>query len=140
MVTVYIYKGCLWKLFVKEEFENNKGAIRIYKSEDKQYNDQKKKDKRTNNDLQNITQKTKHRVHLIIKKNVRGQLSDLRKPYICWQNLYIHQFGERVFRLLVARFSRLPIFYCPLVFSNVHYIYLSVCERVPFSSLFTVGL
>ena len=31
------------------------------KSKDIQYNDQKKKDKRTNNDLQNITQKTKDR-------------------------------------------------------------------------------
>ena len=31
------------------------------KSKDIQCNDQKKKDKRTNNDLQNITQKTKDR-------------------------------------------------------------------------------
>ena len=29
---------------------------------DRQHNDQKKKDKRTNNDLQNTTQKTKDRV------------------------------------------------------------------------------
>ena len=43
----------------QEEFEDTKGVIRIRKSKkDKQHNDQKKKDKRTNNDLQNITQKT----------------------------------------------------------------------------------
>ena len=37
----------------QEEFEDTKGAIRICQS-NRQYNDQKKKDKRTNNDLQNI--------------------------------------------------------------------------------------
>jgi hypothetical protein len=36
-----------------------KGVNRICKSKDRQYNGQKKKDKRTNNDLQNITQRTK---------------------------------------------------------------------------------
>jgi len=44
----------------KEELENTKGVIRIYKSKkDRQHNHQKKKYKRTNNDLQNTTQKTK---------------------------------------------------------------------------------
>jgi len=38
------------------------GVIRIYKSKDRQHNGQKKKEKRTNNDLQNITHKTKDRV------------------------------------------------------------------------------
>ena len=38
-----------------EEFEDTKGVIRIRKSmKDRQHNDQKKKDKMTNNDLQNI--------------------------------------------------------------------------------------
>ena len=36
-----------------EEFEDTKGVIRIRKQKDKQYNGQKKKNKRTNNDLQN---------------------------------------------------------------------------------------
>ena len=36
--------------------------IRICKSKDRQHNGQKKKNKRTNNDLQNTTQKTKDRV------------------------------------------------------------------------------
>jgi len=43
---------------VQEEFENTKGVIRIRKSKkDRQdiVNGQKKKDKRTNNDLQNTT-------------------------------------------------------------------------------------
>ena len=43
---------------IKEELEDTKGVIRI--SEDnRQHNDQTKKDKMTNNDLQNITHKTK---------------------------------------------------------------------------------
>jgi len=47
----------------KKEFEDIKGVIRIRKlKKDRQHNDQKKKDKRTNNDLQNITNKTKDRV------------------------------------------------------------------------------
>jgi len=44
---------------MKEEFVDTEGVIRIRKSKDRWYNGQKKK---TNNDLQNITQKTKDRV------------------------------------------------------------------------------
>ena len=48
-----------------EKFEDTKEVIRIRKSKkDRQHNGQKKKDKRTNNDLQNITHKTKDRVVL----------------------------------------------------------------------------
>ena len=40
---------------LKEEFEDTKGVIRIRISKkNRQHNDQKKKYKRTNNDLQNI--------------------------------------------------------------------------------------
>ena len=47
----------------EEEFEDSKGIIRIRKSKnDRQHNGQKKKDKRTNNDLQIISHKTKDRV------------------------------------------------------------------------------
>jgi hypothetical protein len=41
-----------------EEFEDTKGVIRTRKSKDRQRNCQKKKGKRTNNDLQKTTQKT----------------------------------------------------------------------------------
>jgi hypothetical protein len=55
-----------------EEFEDTKGVIRICKSKrDIQRDGQKKKNKRTNNDLQNITYKTKYRVtqtSLILQK------------------------------------------------------------------------
>jgi hypothetical protein len=41
--------------FIQEEFEDNKGVIKIRKlKKDRQHNDQKKTHKRTNNDLQNI--------------------------------------------------------------------------------------
>ena len=51
----------LWQLHI-EEFEDTKGEIRIRKSKkNRQYNGQKKRDKKTNNDLQSITQKTKDR-------------------------------------------------------------------------------
>ena len=43
----------------REEFEYTKGTIRICKAnEDRQHNGQKRKDKMTNTDLQNTTQKT----------------------------------------------------------------------------------
>ena len=42
-----------------EEFEDTKGVIRIRESKERQHNGQKKKDKRTNNDLQNIHIKQK---------------------------------------------------------------------------------
>ena len=43
---------------IKEQLKDTKGVIRSRKSKfDRQYNGQKKKDKRTNNDLQNMTQK-----------------------------------------------------------------------------------
>ena len=47
----------------KEDFEDTKGVIRSHTSKkDRQHNGQKKKDKRTNNDLQNIHDKAKDRV------------------------------------------------------------------------------
>ena len=39
--------------------KDTKGVIRRYKSKDRQYNGQKEKEQRTNNDLQNTSQKTK---------------------------------------------------------------------------------
>ena len=46
-----------------EEFEDTNRVIRIRKSKkNRQHNGQKKRYKRTNNDLQNITLKTKDRV------------------------------------------------------------------------------
>ena len=48
--------------YVEEDFDDTKGVIGIRKSKkDRQHRGQKKKDKRTNNDLQNITLKTKDR-------------------------------------------------------------------------------
>ena len=41
--------------------QDTKGIIRSSKSKDRQYNGQQKKNKRTSNDLQDITQKTKDR-------------------------------------------------------------------------------
>jgi len=50
-------------LNIQEEFDDIKWLFIIRKSnKDRQHNGQKKKDKRTNNDLQNITHKTKDRV------------------------------------------------------------------------------
>jgi len=43
----------------EEEFEDTKGVIRIGKSKDRQHNNQKKMNERTNNDLQNIHMKLK---------------------------------------------------------------------------------
>ena len=45
--------------YIYEEFEDTKGIIRIHKSKNSQHNGQKKKYKRTNNDLQKITHETK---------------------------------------------------------------------------------
>jgi hypothetical protein len=47
---------------VLEEFEDTKEVIRIRKTKNRKCNGQKKKDKGTNNDQQNITHKTKDRV------------------------------------------------------------------------------
>ena len=48
-----------WQNEKAQMFENTKGATRSRKSKDRQYNCQMKKDKWTNNDVQNTTQKTK---------------------------------------------------------------------------------
>jgi hypothetical protein len=46
-----------------QDVEDTKGGITIGKSKkNRKHNDQKKRDKKTNNDQQNITQKTKDRV------------------------------------------------------------------------------
>jgi hypothetical protein len=55
----------MWKKSCRknEEFENAIEVIEIRKSKkDRQHNGQRKNDKRSNNDLQNATQKTKDRV------------------------------------------------------------------------------
>ena len=58
---IYCQQCCPLKVeYFGEEFEDTKGVIRIRKSKkNRQHNGQKKKDKRTNNDLQNIQTKLK---------------------------------------------------------------------------------
>ena len=57
------YKELWYLAMLKEDFEDTKGVLSIRKSKkDTQHNGQKKKYKRTNNDLQNIHIKTKDRV------------------------------------------------------------------------------
>jgi molecular chaperone GrpE (heat shock protein) len=56
--------NCLYFEQHPEKFEDTKRVIRSRNSKkDRQYNSQKKKYKRTNNDLQNTTQKTKIEHH-----------------------------------------------------------------------------
>jgi hypothetical protein len=50
-------------IIYREEFEDATGIIRIRKSKDRQHNGQKKKYKRTNNDLQSIHIKLKTEYH-----------------------------------------------------------------------------
>jgi len=50
------------KRLIRDELEDTKGVIRIRKSKNRQHNDQKKKYKRKNVDLQNTVQKTNDRV------------------------------------------------------------------------------
>jgi hypothetical protein len=60
-----VTNNTIYTVFQKE-FEDTTGVIRIRKSKkDRQHNGQKKKDKRTNNDLQNTTQKTKVQRNII---------------------------------------------------------------------------
>jgi hypothetical protein len=62
-----------------EELADTKGVFRIRKSEDRQHNDQKKNDKRTISDLQNIAQKTTDRVTRIpLKTEGRGRTQVFR--------------------------------------------------------------
>ena len=57
---MYIY----FKVKSQEEFDDTKVITRICKSKNnRQHNGQKKKDKRTNNDLQNIHRKLKIEKH-----------------------------------------------------------------------------
>jgi len=48
-------------VLIDEKFEDTNGVIRSRKSKDKQHNDQRKKHKRSGDDLLNITQKTNDR-------------------------------------------------------------------------------
>jgi len=55
---IFKYKSDISTMNRQEKFENTKGVIRSRKwTRDRQHNNQKKKDKDTNNDLQNNTQK-----------------------------------------------------------------------------------
>ena len=59
MVLYQIYPAISSVIY--EKLEDTKGVIRSRKSKDRQHNSQTKKYNRTNNDLQNITLKTKDR-------------------------------------------------------------------------------
>ena len=48
---LYDFSRDHWNMVIYEEFEDTKGVIRIRKSKNRQHNGQKKKDKKTNNDL-----------------------------------------------------------------------------------------
>ena len=52
-------KAKLYRYKMEDEFGDIKGVIKIHKSKDRQHIGQKKKDKRTNNDLQNLHIKLK---------------------------------------------------------------------------------
>ena len=47
---------------LRDELEDTRGVIRIHKSKKKEHKVQKKKDKRKNNDIQNITHQAKDRL------------------------------------------------------------------------------
>ena len=82
-----LYNGCILihnkyifaLIFIDEEFEDIKGVLRIHKSmTDRQCNGKKKRDKRTNNDQQNITHKTKDRVtRTPLKPGVKSGAPDM---------------------------------------------------------------
>ena len=54
----WIYLLNICTRIIEEGFEDIKVVIRVRKLKDRQHNCQKGKDKRTNNDLRNTTQKT----------------------------------------------------------------------------------
>ena len=56
---IEIFNRYLELLTLWDKFEDTKGVIRSCKSKNRQHSHQKKKDKRTNNDLQNTTHTTK---------------------------------------------------------------------------------
>ena len=71
--------------------------IRSRKLKDRQYNDRKKMDRMTNNDLQNITQKIKNRVtrthqlsHIIVRLVFIENAHILRIIVCCHQNIIKH--------------------------------------------------
>ena len=74
---IYFARGTIginFKIVIMIGWKNSlkipKGVIRSCKSKDRQYNGQKKKEERTNNDLQNITESVKHRRYEIFNSSV----------------------------------------------------------------------
>jgi hypothetical protein len=62
LIVVLCYCVCMYFISYKKMFEDTKGVIKSRKSKKgRQQNDYKKNNKRTNNDIQNISQKTKAR-------------------------------------------------------------------------------
>jgi hypothetical protein len=109
-------KALTWDRYRKKSFENSKGVARSRKSKDRQDNGQRNEDKRTNNDLQNTTQKTIDRATRTPLKT-GGELccsgrvssscstSDTRRPTVklkrhehhliwksCWTPVYVNKY------------------------------------------------
>jgi hypothetical protein len=61
-----VFSSSIYGNINKNIFEDTNEVIRIHKSKkNRQYNGQKKRNKKTNNDLQNTTQKTKDAQYLV---------------------------------------------------------------------------
>ena len=73
---------------MSEEIEDINGEISIRKLQDRQHNGLKKQNKRTNNDLQNITHKTKDLKTRTSLKTGKVQLISTMKV-ICIYYIYI---------------------------------------------------
>ncbi len=74
--------------FGKKSLKDTKGAIRIRISKNRQYNGQKKKYKRTNNDLQN-KHKTKDRVtRTLLKQGVNSGARPFLLLFISWHSRF----------------------------------------------------
>ena len=96
---------------MKEEFEDTKGVIRIRKSKkNRQHNGQKKKDKRTNNDLQNI-----HIQCLISTLDIQCK----------YYNLFIFDFIYIIIDHLFILYTYIYIFFITPKWQLIVYLYLA---------------
>ena len=99
--------------FVNKKFKDTKGVIRNCKLKNRQYTGQKKKEKSTNNDLQNTTQKnidlsktkaTKKKKRIKKKKKKKNTKGVIR-TYMLFESNQTSLSGDQGYSYICVRFS-----------------------------------
>ena len=132
LIFIYFTRVCY------AEFQDTKGIIRICKSKDRQHNGEKKKDKTTNTDLQNITHTTKDWVTPRVNLGAPGGWQFIFAVRCVIEKIYVVFIYSRLMFLSMDLCTINTVSYCTVLTSyKPHPMHVASCTY--FTPEFTPG-